>query len=306
MGTPEFSIPCLDILNKSNHQVVGVVTATDKPAGRGKKLKSSAVKNYALDNSLNLMQPEKLKNDSFIHQLKELKADVFIVVAFRMLPKIVWDLPTYGTVNLHASLLPNYRGAAPINWAIINGEKKSGITTFFINEEIDKGAILLQEDIDIESSYTAGNLHDIMMQKGADLILETVNKLSTNSLKEIAQNTIKIELKNAPKLSKENCKINWNNPPFLIKNHIKGLSPFPGAWTTLTNGENKKHFKIFNAEVSEKIINQGDLNIIDNQLYIGCDNGSIKLIEVQIEGKKRMLSSDFIKGNTSINHFNAS
>ena len=303
MGTPEFSIPCLDSLNKSHHEIVGVVTATDKPAGRGKKIKSSAVKNYAVKNNLNLIQPDKLKADSFINKLKELNADIFIVVAFRMLPKIVWDMPSFGTVNLHASLLPNYRGAAPINWAIINGEKKSGITTFFINEDIDKGAIILQEDIKIENSFSAGDLHDIMMTKGACLILETVNKLADNQIVEKEQNTFNKELKSAPKLSKDNCKINWNNESLSIKNHIKGLSPFPGAWTTLTDGENKKHFKVYNAEQSDEIIEKGILAIVDNQLYIGCSIGSLKLIELQIEGKKRMLAADFIKGNATINKF---
>lgn len=305
MGTPEFSVPCLDILNKSNHQVVGVVTATDKPAGRGKKIKSSAVKNYAIENDLFLMQPEKLKADSFIDQIKKLKADIFIVVAFRMLPKIVWDLPSLGTVNLHASLLPNYRGAAPINWAIINGEKKSGITTFFINEEIDKGAILLQEEISIENSFSAGDLHDIMMYKGAKLILKTVDKLATNSLKKINQNSNQSELNIAPKLSKEICKINWNKDSLHVRNHIKGLSPFPGAWTTLSNNEHNKHFKIYNAEESNLILNKGELRIIDEKLYVGCEKGSIHLIEVQIEGKKRMSSSEFIKGYSSINSYYA-
>ena len=306
MGTPEFSVPCLDILNKSKHQVVGVVTATDKPAGRGKKIKSSAIKKYSIDNELFLMQPEKLKADTFIDQLKELKADIFIVVAFRMLPKMVWDLPSLGTVNLHASLLPNYRVAAPINWAIINGEKISGITTFFINEEIDKGAILLQEEISIESSFSAGDLHDIMMYKGAKLILKTVDKLATNSLKKINQNSNQSELNIAPKLSKEICKINWNKDSLHVRNHIKGLSPYPGAWTTLSNNEHNKHFKIYNAEESNLILNKGELRIIDEKLYVGCEKGSIHLIEVQIEGKKRMSSSEFIKGYSSISNYYAS
>ena len=303
MGTPEFSIPCLDILNNSNHEIVAVVTATDKPAGRGKKLKSSAIKKYAVENNLNLLQPEKLKDQIFIDNLKNLNADIFIVIAFRMLPKIVWNIPRYGTVNLHASLLPNYRGAAPINWAIINGEKESGITTFFINEEIDKGSIILQESIKIEDKFSAGDLHDIMMIKGAKLILETVNKIENNSVKEIEQDVLTKTFKTAPKLSKDICKIKWNSSAKSIKNHIRGLNPFPGAWTTLTNGEIKKHFKIFNADVSNEIIEIGLLKIINNQLYIGCNNGSIRLIEVQIEGKKRMLAEDFIKGNIMINNY---
>tara|TARA_Y100000589_G_C27178553_1_gene639750 strand:- start:1493 stop:2413 length:921 start_codon:yes stop_codon:yes gene_type:complete len=303
MGTPEFSIPCLDILNNSNHEIVAVVTATDKPAGRGKKLKSSAIKKYAVENNLNLLQPEKLKNQIFIDNLKNLNADIFIVIAFRMLPKIVWNIPRYGTVNLHASLLPNYRGAAPINWAIINGEKESGITTFFINEEIDKGSIILQESIKIEDKFSAGDLHDIMMIKGAKLILETVNKIENNSVKEIEQDVLTKTFKTAPKLSKDICKIKWNSSAKSITNHIRGLNPFPGAWTTLTNGEINKHFKIFSADISNEIIGLGILKIINNQLYIGCNNGSIRLIEVQIEGKKRMLAEDFIKGNIMINNY---
>ena len=303
MGTPEFSVPCLDILNKSNHQVVGVVTATDKPAGRGKKLKSSAVKNYAVENKLHLIQPEKLKNNSFINELESLNADIFIVVAFRMLPKVVWNLPSYGTVNLHASLLPEYRGAAPINWAIINGEKKSGITTFFINEEIDKGAILLQEKISIEDSFSAGDLHDVMMFKGADLILKTVDKLELNSLKERKQELTSTNLKIAPKLTKDNCKINWTKNSNSIVNHIRGLNPFPGAWTTITNGVTTKHFKILNAETNDLIIEIGTFKIINKRLHIGCDKGSVVLIEVQMEGKKRMLATDFIKGNITISEF---
>ena len=299
MGTPLFAVRTLDEINKSHHEIVGVVTATDKPAGRGNKIKESAVKTYAISYDLPLIQPVNLKDENFISHVKKIDPELIIVVAFRMLPKIIWELPKYGTLNLHASLLPDYRGAAPINWAIINGEKDTGITTFFIDDKIDTGAIILKEKISIPDGTTAGELHDSLMEKGAVLVMRTIDVISTKNFN--SQKQINLEnLNPAPKLNRENTKIDWDKKDYNIRQLILGLNPFPGAWTSLILNEKKINFKIFNAELSQKKLSPRNFSIIDNKLFIGTKYHALELSEVQIEGKKRMLTKDFLKGNPYI------
>ena len=297
MGTPDFAVATLSAIHTSNHNIVGVVTATDKPAGRGKKLNSSAVKKYALGNNLELLQPSNLKDDGFREALQKLNADIFIVVAFRMLPKSIWEIPLKGTINLHASLLPQYRGSAPINWAIINGETYSGVTTFLIDEKIDTGAILLQKKVDINDGDSAGVLYEKLIEEGAKLTLKTINQIENGSIIANEQDKTTSQLKNAPKLNKENTKIKWNSNSIKIRQFILGLSPFPSAWTVLFNGEKELNFKIHDAQVGSKKLKPGEIQIIKNQFFVGCLDGSIELKEVQIEGKKRMKVSDLINGN---------
>ena len=299
MGTPLFAVRTLDEINKSHHEIVGVVTATDKPAGRGNKLKESAVKTYCITNGLLLIQPANLKDENFISQIKKINPELIVVVAFRMLPKIIWKLPKYGTFNLHASLLPNYRGAAPINWAIINGEKETGITTFFIDDKIDTGAIILREKISISDGTTAGQLHDTLKEKGAILVMKTIDTISNNNFK-IHQQINSENLNPAPKLNRENTKIDWNENDYNIRQLILGLNPFPGAWTTLIQNEKKLNFKIFNAHLSQVKLTPRKLSIIDNKLFVGTKSYALELSEIQIEGKKRMLTKDFLKGNLYI------
>ena len=299
MGTPLFAVRTLDEINKSYHEIVGVVTATDKPAGRGKKLKESAVKTYCITNGLLLIQPANLKDENFISQIKKINPELIIVVAFRMLPKIIWELPKYGTFNLHASLLPNYRGAAPINWAIINGEKETGVTTFFIDDKIDTGAIILKEKVLISDGTTAGQLHDTLKEKGAILVMKTIDTISNNNFK-LHQQINSENLNPAPKLNRGNTKIDWNENDYNIRQLILGLNPFPGAWTTLIQNEKKLNFKIFKAHLSQVKLNPRKLSIIDNKLFIGTKSNALELSEVQIEGKKRMLTKDFLKGNPYI------
>ena len=295
MGTPEFAVVSLDKLVNAGCKIVAVITAPDKPAGRGMEMQFSAVKKYAVEKGLTVLQPEKLKNPDFIEQLKSLKADLQIVVAFRMLPEMVWNMPPMGTLNLHGSLLPKYRGAAPINWAIINGEAYTGVTTFKLNHEIDTGDILLTEKIPIIENETAGTLHDKMKVIGADLLLKTVIGLSENSISEIPQNHQEV-LKNAPKIFTENCIINWNKSAIEINQLINGLSPYPAAFTHL----NEKKLKIFSAEIEltntssiEKGIHQTDGK---NYLKFSCADGFIIIKDLQLEGKKRMPISDFLRG----------
>ena len=299
MGTPLFAVRTLDEINKSHHEIVGVVTATDKPAGRGNKIKESAVKTYSISNDLPLIQPVNLKDENFISHVKKINPELIIVVAFRMLPKIIWELPKYGTLNLHASLLPNYRGAAPINWAIINGEKETGITTFFIDDKIDTGAIILKKKISISDGTTAGQLHDYLMEKGAILVIKTIDTIASKNFK-LHQQINSENLNSAPKLNRENTKIDWNENDYNIRQLILGLNPFPGAWTTLIQKEKKLNFKIFNANLSQKKLTPSKLSIIDNKLFVGTKSYALELSEVQIEGKKRMLTKDFLKGNPYI------
>jgi methionyl-tRNA formyltransferase len=299
MGTPEFAVAALDKLVQAGCSIVGVVTAPDKAAGRGMQLQQSAVKQYAIEHGLFILQPEKLKSPDFLEQLKNLHADLQIVVAFRMLPELVWNMPPMGTVNLHGSLLPQYRGAAPINWAIIHGEKFTGVTTFKLQHEIDTGDILLTATIPIGEQETAGELHDKMKEIGAELLLETVKGLSAGDLMETPQ--IKMdearaaELKIAPKIFTASCQINWNNPVSEIYNLIRGLSPYPAAFSFL---EGKK-VKIFKTEIINTVptVAAGEYETDKKTfLYFAGSDGYIALLELQLEGKKKMEIADFLRG----------
>ena len=296
-GTPNFAVASLEAINQSNHEIVGVVTSVDKPAGRGKKLQSSSVKKYAEEHNLLLHQPENLKDESFISSLSQLEADLFVVVAFRMMPKIVWSMPKMGTFNLHASLLPQYRGAAPINWAIINGESYTGVTTFLIDDKIDTGNILMYEKAEINPNDNAGTLHDKLMLLGKDLVLKTIDNLQNNSLEPRKQITDGIELKLAPKLTKANTKIDWNESGNVIINKIKGLSPYPSSWCKIQFAEKTLNFKLFDASLSDLKIPAGHMIIKGKNCYVGTNSNAIKLLEVQVEGKKRTSSIDFINGH---------
>ena len=302
MGTPQFAVKTLDAIFNSKHEVVGVVTSTDKPAGRGRKIQQSDVKQYATKNNIRLFQPEKLKNKNFIDDLKVLNADLFIVVAFRMLPKIIWEIPKKGTVNLHASILPNYRGAAPINWAIINGEKESGVTTFFINEKIDTGDVLLIEKTKIKAGQTAGELHDNLMEIGSKLIIRTISEIESGTLKSKKQ-IISASQKTAPKLNRNNTEINWFKDDITIKQFILGLNPYPGAWTLLSNNGRKLNFKIFNVKTSNLKVPKKTILLKENRLYIGTNTNALELLEIQLEGKKRMNANDFLQGNKNIDQY---
>lgn len=298
-GTPDFAVASLDILVKNGYDIAAVVTMPDKQAGRGHKLLHSAVKEYALNKNLPLLQPEKLKDESFINKLESFNADLFIVVAFRMLPEIVWNMPPKGTFNLHASLLPQYRGAAPINWALINGEKETGVTTFFLQHEIDTGNIILQEKIAIEPNDNAETLHDKLMALGAGLILRTVKLIESGDVKTASQ-TMCEELKPAPKIFKETCKINWNDSCENIRNFVRGLSPYPAAWCNMADSEgNETMMKIFEVEaLPQKGINchPGKLSIENGQMFIDAKDGKINILSLQISGKKRMSVNDFLRG----------
>lgn len=303
MGTPEFAVASLDSLVKNNFNVVGVVTAPDRPAGRGQQLHQSAVKEYALKNNLKLLQPEKLKDENFLAELKELKADLQFVVAFRMLPEVVWNMPEHGTYNLHASLLPKYRGAAPINWAIINGEKESGVTTFKLKHEIDTGNILFSEKVKISESMTAGELHDILMIEGASLIIRTVNEIQKSKEEgrpiPFASQDDKLAC-HAPKLFKDTCKISWNKPVIEIYNLIRGLSPYPTAFTEINmNEKTTLNLKIFQAAYEycdHNLANGSVLTDGKNFLKVACAEGFIDVKDLQLQGKKRMSVPDFLRG----------
>lgn len=299
MGTPEFAVASLDALVTAGFNIVGVVTAPDKPAGRGMKLNESAVKKYAVEKSLKILQPEKLKNPAFLEELRSLHADVNVVVAFRMLPEVVWNMPPLGTINVHASLLPQYRGAAPINWAIINGEKETGVTTFKLQHEIDTGNILLQEKIKIGDDETAGELHDRMKIIGAELLVKTIKGLMDGMVKEISQSESanpKFEiLHHAPKIFTETCKIDWSKTVDEIYNLIRGLSPYPAAFTYLNN----KILKIYHAK-KEFEVNAFDNGSVHTDgktfLKFACSDGFIHVTDIQLEGKKRINVEDFLRG----------
>ena len=297
MGTPDFAVGILDSILKNNYEVVGVITATDKPAGRGQKIKYSAIKEYAMVNNLNLLQPTNLKDEDFISELRSLNANLQVVVAFRMLPKVVWEMPQFGTFNLHASLLPDYRGAAPINWAIINGDIKTGVTTFFIDDKIDTGAMILSKEIEIASDENAGSLHDRLMILGSETVVETLNLIANQNV----ATKIQVEsdhLKSAHKLNKENCKINWKESGESIYNLIRGLSPYPAAWFLLNDNEKELNVKVYDA----KWINEShDLTIGSiisdkNSLKVAVQNGFIELLELQMPGKKKMNVKDILNG----------
>jgi methionyl-tRNA formyltransferase len=313
MGTPEFAVASLDALVKAGCNIVVVVTAPDKPAGRGMKMNESAVKKFAVEHGLHVLQPEKLKNASFIEELKALKADLQVVVAFRMLPELVWNMPPMGTINVHGSLLPQYRGAAPINWAIINGEKETGVTTFKLKHEIDTGDILLQQSFPIGEDESAGEVHDKMKEIGAALLVKTVEGIAEGTIVDSPQSTVhspqlntdfqhstvdgglSTSLKHAPKIFTETCKINFSKTVEEVYNLIRGLSPFPGAFTEL----NGKMLKIYRSkkETSVNLSKEGEFETDDKTfLKFRCKNGYVHILELQLEGKKRMPVEEFLKG----------
>ena len=299
LGTPEFAVASLDALVQAGCNIVGVVTAPDKPAGRGLQLQQSAVKKYAVENNLNVLQPEKLKNEDFINDLKLLQADVQIVVAFRMLPEIVWNMPPLGTINVHGSLLPQYRGAAPINWAIINGENQTGVTTFKLKHEIDTGNILMHEIIPINDDETAGTLHDKMKEIGANVLVKTIKAVAENSIDEVEQyqtpNSELQTLQHAPKIFTDTCRIDWTKPVDKVYNLIRGLAPYPAAFTML----NGKTLKIFACnKINEQPTEAISSFSTDHKTYLkfACSNGYINITALQLEGKKRMNIEDFLKG----------
>lgn len=296
-GTPEFAQSSLKAINESRHQVVGVVTVADKASGRGQKINQSPVKIYAKENHLPIFQPEKLRNPEFLNEIKNLGADIFVVVAFRMMPKILFEIPRLGTFNLHASLLPDYRGAAPINYAIMNGEKVTGVTTFFINEKIDEGNILLQESLEIDFEEDAGMLHDRLMNLGSELVVKTLDGIAENSLVEREQKQIN-QPKNAFKIFKEDTKIDWNKDVESIYHFVRGLSPYPSAFTTLKIGEEEKVLKIYQGkfEEIEHEYSMGSVEISKNEFKIYAKNGIYRPIELQLQGKKRMNIKDFLNG----------
>lgn len=296
MGSSDFAVKSLDNLLLNNYDIKAVVTAPDKKSGRGKKINFSDVKKYSLKKNLKLLQPENLKQVDFVNKIKSFNADIIIVVAFRMLPKIVWEIPKKGTINLHASLLPQLRGAAPIHWAIINGLKKTGVTTFFINQKIDFGNIIEQKEVKIEDFENTGSLYEKLKIIGGLLILSTLKLISENNLKTIKQSN-SLNLIKAPKLNKENTQIDWNKSGFEIFNLIRGLSPFPSAWTK--DKKNNKIIKLFNViyhkEIKTKHLN-GVISIKNNMLKILLKDGYLEVLEIQIEGKKRMSGKEFING----------
>ena len=297
MGTPDFAVYTLKTIVEGGYQVVGVITAPDKPAGRGRKLQESAVKKYATDQSLKVLQPTNLKSEEFLKELKSLEANLQVVVAFRMLPEVVWKMPQFGTFNLHASLLPQYRGAAPINWAIINGETETGVSTFFIDEKIDTGAMIMQEKVAIAANENAGNLHDKLMTTGATLVIKTLEaiqkgEIKTNSQKDAAN------LKVAHKLTRENTRIKWDAPLQEIYNLIRGLSPYPTAWTMLINGNDELLLKIYDCEpvFEDHQEPAGKVLVEDKVLKISVKNGFLKLKEVQLPGKRKLAVKDLLNG----------
>ena len=289
MGTPEFAVATLEGLVQHGYNIVGVITAPDKPAGRGQKLQESAVKRFALSKNLNILQPTNLKDPDFLQELKALEANLQVVVAFRMLPEAVWKMPKYGTFNLHASILPDYRGAAPIHWAIINGETKTGVTTFFINEKIDTGEIIHQEELSISTDETVGSLHDKLMTLGRDLVLKTVKCIEEGSVETTIQPQNN-DLKSAPKLNKDNCKIDWDKPLNEIYNKIRGLNPFPAAWCYLKNGHETLPVKLFGVEKesSRPIEAHGRIIASKNTLKVVAKDGYILVNSLQLPGKRKM------------------
>ena len=299
MGTPEFAVGILDTIIKNNYDVVGVITAADKPAGRGQKLKYSAVKEYALANNLMLLQPTNLKDEGFLTELKALNANLQIVVAFRMLPKVVWEMPSLGTFNLHASLLPNYRGAAPINWAIINGETKTGVTTFFIDDKIDTGAMILNSEIAIDENENAGQLHDRLMNLGCTTVVDTLELIQKGDLTTIVQKD-NADIKTAYKLNKENCKIDWTKSAFEINNLICGLSPYPAAWCFFTDNSEEWNVKIYESKIliEEHNYALGSIICTKKEMKIAVNDGYIQILQIQFPGKKKMNTAELLNGIT--------
>ena len=298
MGTPDFAVTILKHLVEHSYNVVGVITAPDKPAGRGRKINESAVKKYSKTVNLPILQPTNLKNEDFNNELRELKADLQIVVAFRMLPKIVWQMPKYGTFNLHASLLPQYRGAAPIHWAIINGESKTGVTTFFIDDKIDTGEIILQKEIEVTKNETVGVLHDKLMFLGAGLVADTVDLITSGKVNTTKQPDL--EDKSAPKLNPNNCKIDWTDSLDNIYNKIRGLNPFPAAWTIIKNEDEEISTKIYAVRKVEEKHNfsSGKIIATKKELKIAVKKGFIIIDEIKLSGKKKMDSKSLLNGYT--------
>lgn len=302
LGTPDFAVESLKRIYEGGYNIVGVVTMPDKPAGRGHKLFQSPVKQYALSKGLNLMQPVKLKDPAFVEQLRELDADLFVVIAFRMLPEVVWTMPRLGTFNLHASLLPRYRGAAPINWAVINGDTTTGVTTFFLKHEIDTGDIIAQESIDILPTDNVGDVHDRLMDLGAQLTIRTIDDIIAGNLTTIPQDSLikDIEPAPAPKIFKETCRIDWSKPAIAIHNLVRGLSPYPAAWTTLiSEGRSPLDLKIFETRILDYAgLEPGHINSADNRIIAGTGTPgrAIEILQLQPAGKKRMASADFLRG----------
>ena len=297
MGTPDFAVATLKTLVESNYNIVGVITAPDKPAGRGRRLNESAVKLYAKKADLTILQPTNLKNEEFLDDLKSLKANLQIVVAFRMLPKVVWQMPEYGTFNLHASLLPNYRGAAPINWAIINGETKTGVSTFFIDEKIDTGEMIFQKEIPIDSNENAGSLHDKLMHIGSTLVLKTVEAIKTGNVATTPQ-IENNDIETAYKLNKHNCKIDWNASMDSIYNRIRGLSPYPAAWCELINGNDTLDIKLYEAEKEIESHNNaiGLIVFTKKTLKVSVKGGYINITKLKLPGKKLMEAVSLLNG----------
>jgi methionyl-tRNA formyltransferase len=306
MGTPEFAVGILDTIIKNNYEVVGVITAADKPAGRGQKIKYSAVKEYALENNLNLLQPTNLKDESFLAELKNLNANLQVVVAFRMLPEVVWKMPSIGTFNLHASLLPNYRGAAPINWAIINGETKTGVTTFFIDDKIDTGAMILSKETTISSTENAGELHDRLMTIGSEAVVETLALIEKGNVVTTIQ-TDSSDIKTAYKLNKDNCKIDFSKSGFEIYNLIRGLSPYPSAWCFFKDGTEEWNVKLYEAKLIEESHNfeVGSIITTKKEIKIAVNNGFLEILSLQFPGKKRMKSFELLNGISFSSHAKA-
>ncbi|MFP3859557.1 MAG: methionyl-tRNA formyltransferase [Bacteroidales bacterium] len=308
MGTPDFAVESLKALIDNNYKIDAVVTNPDKPAGRGRKIQESPVKKYAKKQGLYILQPENLKDESFIKELKLIKPALQIVVAFKILPPEVFKIPTYGTFNLHASLLPDYRGAAPINHVIINGEEKTGVTTFFLDEKVDTGKIIAQKAVSVKQDDTAGSLHDKLMKTGSELVVESADKILKNDYQQIDQKELIREnqkLHKAPKIFKEDCRINWNKPVTEVYNFIRGLSPFPSAWTQMVN-DKEYTLKIYSAipEIASHSLSPGAIKS-DGKTYlqIACRNGFIKIEEIQLAGKKRMTTEEFLRGFQSINDY---
>ncbi|TCN70681.1 methionyl-tRNA formyltransferase [Acetobacteroides hydrogenigenes] len=311
MGTPEFAVASLNALLNSQHEVVAVVTVPDKPAGRGQKLHQSDVKQFAVSKGLPVLQPEKLRDEAFLEELRGYAADLFVVVAFRMLPEVVWQMPPIGTFNLHGSLLPRYRGAAPINWAIINGDSKSGVTTFFLKHEIDTGNILFQEEVEIGSEDNAGVLHDNLMEVGAKLVVKTANAIANGDAKFIDQEELikrGNEPVHAPKIFKEDCRIVWSNGVDAIHNRIRGLSPYPAAWFEMVKEEHSVNVKVYKSQ-KEKILHSHSIGTIvsdgKNFVKVACADGYISIAELQLAGKKRMPVKDFLLGFKDITNYTA-
>jgi methionyl-tRNA formyltransferase len=299
MGTPEFAVGILDTILKNNYEVVGVITAVDKPAGRGQKIKYSAVKEYALEHNLRLLQPSNLKDETFLEELKSINANLQVVVAFRMLPEVVWKMPKLGTFNLHASLLPNYRGAAPINWAIINGETKTGVTTFFIDDKIDTGAMILSRETGISADENAGELHDKLMALGSEAVVETLSAIEKgNATTTIQQDSP--EIKTAYKLNRENCKIDWTKSATEIHNLIRGLSPYPSAWCFFNDNGEQWNVKIYSAKaiLENHTYNIGSILTTKKEIKVAVRDGFIQILDIQFPGKKKMQANELLNGIT--------